>query len=110
MNPAQPRARYIAELSKYIQRTIGRLKTDRLFGALFHVRVIEDIAADVAKEQQALAAVAYTAEQADREAIRLIEEAASDGFSQADTPALCQALRHIRRSAAGDHRLAEALG
>ena len=46
-------------------------------------------------------------EQADLEAVRLLEDAARDGFPAADLPAVESAVRLIRASAAADHALAE---
>jgi hypothetical protein len=104
----KPRRNCLSELFRYLGGVAIRLRTDRNFTGLFHVRVIQDIAVDLRREDQKLASEAYAAEQADLEAVKLLEEAARDGFSNADLPAVQTALRHIRRSARIDHKLSEA--
>lgn len=99
----------LRELREYLARFIARCRAASWLGALFHARVVEDIAADLARQHRALSATAYTAEQADLEAARLLDEAARDGFSQADLPAVERAVRLIRRSAAHDRRLCDQL-
>lgn len=75
---------------------------------LLDAEAAQSIAADLAVREQALAGVAYTAEQADLEAVKLLEKAKEGGLDNSDLPLIARALRHIRRSAAHDHTLSEA--
>lgn len=100
---------HVVELSGYLAGLAQRCRNSRAYEALFGVSVAQDITADLATTQAAAAAIVYTAGQEDAEAIRLIEDAARDGFSAADGPALTKALRLIRASARHDHEAAARL-
>lgn len=97
----------LRELRVYISNTAMRCRAGRWFGALFHVNVINDITRDVAEQQTTVARDAYTAEQYDLEALRILDEAARDGFSNADLPAVVRASRLIQRSAALDRKISD---
>jgi hypothetical protein len=98
----------IREQNRWLARRIASARALRDYAALPALTVAADIAAETARACSALGALAYSAEQDDLEALRLLEDAARDGFNSADLPAVEQAVRHIRRSAAADHALAEA--
>lgn len=68
----------------------------------------EEVAAEVAQHEDEIRASAYDAQQADLEAAKLLEDAARDGLTQADMPAVAAAIRHIRRSAEKDREICEA--
>jgi hypothetical protein len=111
MHTAPPRpslGHQIREPNRWLARRSASARALRDYAALPALTVAQDIAADSAAACTAASALAYSAEQADIEAIRLLEEAARDGFNQADLSAVAAAVRHIRRSAAADHQLAEA--
>lgn len=97
----------IREQGRWLARRIASARSLRAYSALPALTVAQDIAGDTAAACAALSAQAYTAEQADLEAVRLLEEAARDGFTAADLPAVESAVRLIRASAAADHALAE---
>lgn len=101
---------HLCELTGYLAGLATRCRAARAYDALFGISVAQDIAADLSRQESAVAALAYKAEQEDAEAIRLIEDAARDGFSAADGPALVKALRLIRASARHDHEAAARLG
>jgi len=98
----------VREQSRWLARRIASARALRDYAALPALTVAADISADAARACSAASALAYTAQQDDLEAIRLLDAAARDGFNSADLPAVEQAVRHIRRSAAADHALAEA--
>lgn len=99
--------KHLVELREFLSETATRCRAKGWFGALCRVEVAQEIAADVGRDQEKIAVEAYSAEQCDLEAARLIEEAGRDGFSNADAPALAKALRLIRRSAQVDHDITE---
>lgn len=103
----KPSLNPLRELRAYIADVAIRFRADRNFKGLFHVGVIEDIAVDAQREQAAIVQTAYSAEQADLEAAKLLEHAARDGFSNADLPAVQKAVRLIRSSARHDRRVVE---
>lgn len=67
----------------------------------------EEQAEQVVAHERKLADAAYSAEQNDLLAAKLLEEAAKDGLSQADMPKIAAAIRHIRASAKKDHEICE---
>lgn len=74
------------------------------------VRALQDIAADATAQQATAARTAYSAEQADLEAARLLRESLADGKVTADEiPFLRRALRHVTRSAERDHHITDVL-
>lgn len=97
----------LREQGRWLARKIAAARGAHHYAALPALTVAQDIAADCAAACLATAATAYSAEQSDLEAIRLLEDAARDGFNQADIPAVAAAVRHIRQSAAADHALVE---
>lgn len=100
----------LKELGAYLAKTSARCGVSRWFGAKVHVDVARDILEDVHAEKAQAAALAYRARIADDEAAALIEKAIADGeLTPCDMPALQRALAHVRKSAAHDHDLSEAL-
>lgn len=97
----------LPEQSRWLDRRIARARRLRDYAALPALTVAADISADAARACSALSATAYTAEQDDLEALRLLETAARDGFNSADLPAVESAVRLIRKSAQADHAMAE---
>ncbi len=67
-----------------------------------------DIVRDASAQQQKVARDAYSAEQSDLEAVKILQAAAEDGFTNADLPAVEKAIRLIRRSADKDHAISDA--
>lgn len=83
----------VHELTVNLARFAERCRSARWFGALFHVGVAQDIAADIAKEQSVVRETVTSAANFDLEALAEIEAATakdSDGGS-AITP------RELRR-------------
>lgn len=68
----------------------------------------EEVAEEVVKHERKIAADAYSAQQSDLQAAKLLEDAARDGLTSADMPAVAEAIRHIRRSAEKDRQISEA--
>jgi len=80
-------------------------------GALFRVGVAQDIVADVAKQQEQIAADAYSAEQCVREALKMQEAAQSPDSlgGTAITPEEAAPItRLLNRAAEIAHEIAEA--
>jgi hypothetical protein len=98
----------IAEQARWLALKAASLRAARLYRQLCALTVAQDIAAEQAAVCASLSATAYAAEQADLEAVRVLEDAARDGLTADDLPAVEKAVCHIRRSAAADHALAEA--
>lgn len=95
-----------SELRHFLLSWKRDLRARRDYRNLLDVEAAEDIAADL----QPVAAAAYTAQQADLEAARLLRESLADGkLTTADIPLLEKALAHIGNSAAADQQIAEAL-
>jgi len=99
----------LAELRSWLADTADRCRSQRWFGPLFRVNVATDILADAEKAQKQAAEDAYSAEQYDLEAVRVLNEAARDGFTNADIPEVARAVRLIRQSAQKDRRVTERL-
>lgn len=99
----------LAELRTWLADTAARCRAQKWFGALFLTNVASDIVADVVKNEEAAARDAYSAEQSDLEAVRILDEAAADGLSNSDMAAVAKAVRLIRRSAQKDHAVSERL-
>ncbi len=97
----------ITELRGQLAALSLRCRTRRWFGALFHVGVSEDIAADIVREERRKADLAYAAEQADLEAVKDIQRFIANGNRPADIPILKRALRQIHRSGRLDHNLCD---
>jgi len=91
----------LAELRDYLSTFFTRCRAARWLGALFHVRVCQQIVADVQANEQAAAREAYAAEQEDAEAEKLIQIG--------DQPSLNKALILIRASRHHDRRISERL-
>lgn len=97
----------LTELVTQLRQFAARCRSCRWLGALFHVGVALDIAADAVRAQSHQATDAYTAEQADLEAVKLIHRVCCAGHvSKTDLPLLTAALRHIHNSARRDHAIA----
>ena len=95
------------EQCRWLARRIAAARAAHAYTALPALTVAADIAHESAAACAALSATAYSAEQSDLEAVRLLEDAARDGFTAADLPAVVSAVHLIRASAAADHALAE---
>lgn len=101
---------FLAELRTRLTAFAGVLRARRAHGDQLEAEVCLDVVADAAAAQRRAGEHAYTAEQADLEAARLIRESLADGRITADEiPVLRTALRHIHRSAAHDQRIADTL-
>lgn len=88
------------ELRSYLGTFAARCRAARWLGALFHVGVVSDIAAEVAETTEAAARISYTAEQEDREAAKLLRGVLADGKVTPDEiPALKRAARLVNASA-----------
>lgn len=98
----------VAELRASLSDFADRCRSQSWFGPLFRVRVAQDIAADISAHQRRIADAAYSAEQSDLEAVKVLERAAADGFTNADLPEVERAIRLIRNSANKDHAISEA--
>lgn len=98
----------VAEMRLYAVQFKARCQAAGWFGALFHARVICDIAEDDVKHQVKISDRAYSAEQDDLEAEKLIADAIADGVvTVAEIQQLKTALRHVRRSREADHNITD---
>lgn len=98
----------LARLQTYNREFASRCNVARWFGALFHVGVEECLIEDAKAEQAMIAATAYSAEQADLEALKLLEAVSADNEISADEMRLVKtACRHIRHSAEKDRAICE---
>ena len=86
----------LPEQSRWLDRRIARARRLRDYAALPALTVAADISADAARACSALSATAYTAEQADLEALRLLETAAREAFRERDPVAYVRLLREAR--------------
>ena len=100
---------YVQELSDYLAEFTARCRAARWLGALFHVRVCADIVDDINSTEQKAAALAYTAEQADLEAMKELHAALADGLDKSDEPAVKRALANLGRSAKNDRSISSLL-
>lgn len=109
--PAHPvPSGYLAELRGHLAAMIADFRRLRNFGAILKTEVAEDITADAVAQQGRVGRLAYTAEQSDLEAARLLRGVLSDRhLTDADLPAIRTALRHVNRSAERDHQITETL-
>lgn len=100
----------ITELMSFLSSLLPGLRAKRQYAEVLNVEVAQEIARDVVAQHAQLSGLAYTAEQADHEAAKLIGVITSDGhLTDDELPLLARALRHINRSAAHDHRLSTEL-
>lgn len=101
--------RLLAEWRQFLRCWSSELRFKRDYSNLLDAEASGAIVEEMATVQVEVARVAYTAEQADREALALLEKAKLGGLDAADLPLLEQAIRHISRSAEGDRNISEAL-
>jgi hypothetical protein len=98
----------VSELCQYVGTFAARCKASRWYGAVFHVEVCRVIVANAVTQQRHIAARAYTAEQADHEAVRIMEEVLEDGrVTPSEIKRLRLAQRHIRNSEKADASIVE---
>jgi hypothetical protein len=113
LKPAnRPTAGFLSELCAHLATFKASLRRRRAFGDVLQVEVAEDIHADVAAEQGRVGRLAYTAEQADLEAARLLKQAqqpTSEGGVLITPTEARPIFRHISSSAARDRQITEAL-
>lgn len=99
----------ISEMGRYIRGSINLARAARKFGELLGWEAAEDIQQEAVAHERKIAGMAYSAEQGDREALKLLEATAADGHIDAEEmAAVTLAIRHIRRSAEQDRRISEA--
>lgn len=99
----------LSELCGYFAQFAVRCRAARWLGALFHVRVCVDIAADIEKARIEAIQKAYDAEQADRLATKLLMRALANGLDESDVPAVRRAMTLICRSAKKDSAISTLL-
>lgn len=98
------------ELAAYLAAFDRRCVAAGWWAPRFHLRVVADIFADLARWLRARAGYATAAEREDRAAIELLRRAIADGhLDDVDLPRVRAAIRHVERSAALDARLAATL-
>jgi hypothetical protein len=103
---------FLAELRAHLAGFRAALRARRAYPDVLQVEVGEDIVADAERQQSHAARLAYTAQQADIEAGRLLRAAQapeSDG-GRAITPREAEPIfRNLTRSAAADQHITEVL-
>lgn len=93
-------------MAAYLRTFDLRCLAQRWWAPRFHLGVLADIFADLARWIRARSAVATAAEREDLAALAVLNAAIADGvLNAADLPRIRTALRHIERSAALDARL-----
>jgi hypothetical protein len=101
---------YLSELRSRLTAFAEALRGRRQHGDQLEAEVCLDVVADAAAAQARAGERAYTAEQADLEAARLLSESLADGrITAEEIPCLRSALRHVNRSAQADHQITEVL-
>ena len=101
---------YLAELRSRLTAFAATLRGRRLHGDQLEAEVCLDVVADAATEQGRAGRLAYTAEQADLEAGKLLDTVLADGrVTPTEIRTLRTARRHVRRSATADRRITESL-
>jgi len=101
---------FIHELKTHLAGLLPGLRRRRAYADLLQVEVAIDITADAATEQARAGRLAYTAEQADREAEQILRTVLADNrVTPEEIPLLRTALRNIHHSAEADHRLGDTL-
>ncbi len=99
----------LAELRTFLGSWCKDLRNRRDYRNLVDGEAALDIASDIQARDGAVAAAAFTAEQADLEAFALLEKAKAGGLDNSDLPLIEQALRNITRSADADHQITEGM-
>jgi hypothetical protein len=97
------------EMDERLGVSTARFVAKRWHHALFHLRVLADIWADIKRRLTRAGRMAYDAEQADAEAAKLLRDSLADGIDRSDTPAIRTALAHIETSGRKDRQLVEEL-
>ncbi len=98
----------ITELRRFIANSQQIATTKGFWHELLGWDAAAEIAADIKTHEDKQSRSAYSAAIEDEEAVKLLEEAAKDGLSQCDMPAVAKAIRNIRRSAERDRKISEA--
>lgn len=102
---------YLGELRAHLLALTASLRRRVAFADVLQVEIAQDIVADASTQHTAASRLAYTAEQSDLEACRLLRASLADGHITADEiPVMRAALRHCTSSAAADRRITELLG
>jgi hypothetical protein len=100
----------LTELCAFLASWLPDLRRQRNYAAILEVEAVQTIVTEAQALQAVAVQAAYTAEQADLEAARLLRESLADGrIDLTEIPALRTALRHVTRSAASDHQITEHL-
>lgn len=102
-------SRYVKELSDALCAFAKQCRAARWLGALFHIHIATDIVNDIAANEAKAAQAAYTAEQADLEAMKDLHAALADGLDASDVPAVKRALANLKRSADHDRSISTLL-
>lgn len=109
-NQHPPPGGFLAELRDRLTAFASSLRLRRAHGDQLEAEVCLDVVADAARTEHTAARLAYSAQQSDLEAARLIRESLADGRITADEiPVLRHALRHVGSSARADERLTRLL-
>ena len=101
------KANPLPELRSYLTAFADRCHAANWLPALFHVTVAQDIVEDEVRVQRKIEDRAYAAQQADREAIQILDEVLEDGHV---SPSEISRLRLARRHIASSERADEAIG
>ena len=100
----------LAELRAFLTGSQDRARLNGQYGPLLDLEVAADIAGEAQTASTQHRHAAHAARCADDEAASLLDRVLADGrVSDDEMPDLQTALRHIRRSAAHDQALSEAL-
>jgi hypothetical protein len=103
-------SRFLSELRSRLKAFAENLRGRRQHGDQLEAEVCLAVVADASAAQARAGERAYSAEQADLEAARLLRESLADGrITAEEIPCLRAALRHVNRSAAADHQVGQIL-
>jgi hypothetical protein len=98
---------FAEEMDERFGVSTARFVAQRWHHALFHLRVLADIWADIKRRLTRAGRMAYDAEQADAEAAKLLRKSLADGIDRSDAPAIRIALAHVETSERKDRQLVE---
>lgn len=99
---------FLTELKAHLAGLVADFRRRHAYADQLQAEVAQAIAADAAAAATRASRLAYTAEQADLEASRLLRDSLADGrITAAEIPVLRTALNHITRSARHDHTITE---
>lgn len=109
MNTHQTAFGFAAEFDENLGESVNRFTAARWFGALFHLRVLADIWADVKQAMADCGKSAKVAASEDAQAAEIITQAMADGPDKSDERAIRDALKLVEASRKHDEAISREL-